>query len=777
MPRSRRKVESSTRNSDDERTPLFESDHGPSTSGSINSVGSVRTTDSKHLHELGSLNLLSQKYESLDYDTCENSLYVEEQLTTTFTAIRNTNWKRWLVILIIGILTALTACTIDICIEVISEFKFKLLKKWINECIREDCIILPYLTWVGMNAAAVLVGAILVAYIAPVAAASGIPVIKCYLNGVKVPHVVRFKTLVIKAAGVILSVVGGLAVGKEGPMIHCGSVIAAGVSQGKSTTFRRDLKVFQEFREDHEKRDFVSAGAAAGVAAAFGAPVGGVLFSLEEGASFWNQSLTWRIFFCSTISAFSLSIILSAYHGHAGEISYSGLVNFGEFDDVEWSIIELPIYIVMGACGGLLGAVFNLVNFKLTVFRIRYLYRRWTRVMEAVAVAAVTATVGFLMIDISTDCRPHMDDLYDGTLQFNCSDGRYSALGEIWFQTPEASVRSLFHRPEGTWTALTLLAFFVVYFLLSCWTYGLSVSSGVFIPTLLVGAVWGRLLGIGVRNMFPTSTWVNPGKFALIGAAATLGGVVRMTLSLSVILIEATRNITFALPIMIALTVAKWVGDFFSEGLYDIHLQLAGVPFLGWEAPSRSANISAREVMGYPVVTFRTVESVGRIIDVLASCPHNGFPVVDTAEEHSRDEHSFGRFRGIILRWQLIVLLQYKMFQNDGDGACHRRLHLSNFRDAYPRYPTIQQVHVSVHEREYSMDLRPVMNSAAYTVSHNASLPRIFKLFRALGLRHLVVVNGSNMVVGIVTRKDLARYRMTSHYGRLGMEELHVSHG
>lgn len=57
-------------------------------------------------------------------------------------------------------------------------------------------------------------------------------------------------------------------------MVHSGAAVAAGLSQGKSTTLGFDCGVLKQFRCDREKRDFVTGGAAAGVAAAFGAPVG-----------------------------------------------------------------------------------------------------------------------------------------------------------------------------------------------------------------------------------------------------------------------------------------------------------------------------------------------------------------------------------------------------------------------------------------------------------------------------------------------------------------------
>ncbi|XP_035216187.1 H(+)/Cl(-) exchange transporter 7-like isoform X2 [Stegodyphus dumicola] len=789
-----------------ERTPLLQpvqdsslvvSDEGDSHSvlfqESQNSFGeSYGSINRKLSIELE--NLLSQKYESLDYDICENSLFTEQQnkKSDPFFEAENScmpklrcidaptkiSFMRWFVICLIGILTAFVAVAITIAIEELSTLKFNFLKQKVDNCTNYSCLLKPYYYWLLFSAVPVAVGSALVVFVAPVAAGSGIPVIKCYLNGVKVPEVVRLKTLIVKAVGVITSVVGGLAVGKEGPMIHCGAVIAAGISQGKSTSLRKNCKIFVEFREDHEKRDFVSAGAAAGVAAAFGAPVGGVLFSLEEGASFWNQSLTWRIFFCSMVSYFTLNAALSEYSGHFGQLSYPGLINFGKFNNLDYTVAELPLYIIMGVIGGMLGALYNQMNYVLTVFRLRYVKHPLARIFEAVMVSMVGVTIAFLSTFIN-DCYPYENSQVKFPVELACDSGQYNTFWSIWFQTPESCLRSLLHDSEGTWHATTLCLFFFAYLFLGCWTYGLSISSGLFIPTLMIGAAWGRLFGLGIAQIgaffgFSTDSLCYS-KFAIVGAAAMLGGVVRMTISLTVILMEAIGNITFGLPLMMAVMTAKWIGDLFNEGVYDIHIQLASVPFLGWEPPPYSYTIYATEIMSYPVVCFKSIENVGYIEDILKTESHNGFPVVDVTQGFCDRVHTFGKFQGMILRWQLIVLLQHKVFIETSETSQEKRLCLKDFRDSYPRHPTIQQIHISPHERNYSINLKPYMNISAYTISEKASLPRIFRLFRALGLRHLPVIDDKNSVVGIVTRKDIARFRARKD-GKYGLEELQVSY-
>lgn len=123
--------------------------------------------------------------------------------------------------------------------------------------------------------------------------------------------------------------------------------------------------------------------------------------------------------------------------------------------------------------------------------------------MEAVLIAALTATLASLMIFHIVDCRPLGVDPTPYPVQLYCQDNEYSAVAALWFQTPEASVKSLFHDPPGSHNFVTLIVFVSVYYPLSCITYGLNVSLGIFIPSLLVGAAWGRLTAMTMASIFP----------------------------------------------------------------------------------------------------------------------------------------------------------------------------------------------------------------------------------------------------------------------------------
>lgn len=150
----------------------------------------------------------------------------------------------------------------------------------------------------------------------------------------------------------------------------------------------------------------------------------------------------------------------------------------------------------MGAFGGLIGALFNHVNIKLTKFRNVYVKKKIPTIVECLLVASMSAVIGFLLsYYFSTDCQPIGRDLVSKyPVQLFCDDGQYNAMSGLFFQTPEKSVRSLFHDPPGSFNPLTLGIFCVAYYILAVWTYGLAIPSGLFIPSLLIGAAWGRIL-------------------------------------------------------------------------------------------------------------------------------------------------------------------------------------------------------------------------------------------------------------------------------------------
>ena len=135
----------------------------------------------------------------------------------------------------------------------------------------------------GFSVVLVLIAALATVYLAPGATGSGNAELIAYLNGVNYPKLIGFNTLVVKIFGVIFAVIGGLCVGKEGPLAHIGANIGAVIPYFP-------LPRFDYLRNDRSKRELIAAGCSAGVSSAFGAPIGGALFAYElsKPNTFWK---------------------------------------------------------------------------------------------------------------------------------------------------------------------------------------------------------------------------------------------------------------------------------------------------------------------------------------------------------------------------------------------------------------------------------------------------------------------------------------------------------
>lgn len=209
------------------------------------------------------------------------------------------------------------------------------------------------------------------------------------------------QTLIVKFLSCAFAVGCGMPVGYEGPMIHLGSLVAAGMSQFKSATFECSLPCFARFRNSEDRRNFISAGAAAGIASAFGAPVGGLLFAMEEVSSFWKNKLSWQVFFCCMTATFTTDLLNSSFHGFKYKNDF-GLfkTKFTSKDLVAVNVIAVFPSIFMGIVGGVFGSFFTHANIFIAKTRKKFMssYKskctaNFVRVLEPCLILSIMTTI------------------------------------------------------------------------------------------------------------------------------------------------------------------------------------------------------------------------------------------------------------------------------------------------------------------------------------------------------------------------------------------------
>jgi chloride channel 7 len=296
--------------------------------------------------------------------------------------------------------------------------------------------------------------------------------------------------------------------------------------------------------------------------------------------------------------ALSTLYVLNTIGSEFGKVGFNKLFSFGNFvfegRESSFAVFELFLFVVLGAIGGLIGAVFNNTNEKITHWRMKRVnYSKSRRLVEVMLVSLLVSTVSFILPLCWVKCTPMPEDplftedqleLVEALVPFRCTEG-YNEVASLMFTDAGDAIRQLFHLHKHAFSTGALLLFFTSYISLAVVTYGIAVPSGLFVPSLLSGAAFGRLFGNLAHKLYPDLAFSN--TYALVGAAAVLGGMARMTISLTVILLECTGNEQFVLPLMLSLMTARLTGSLFNEDLYHIHIHFKkGVQFL--EAELRS---------------------------------------------------------------------------------------------------------------------------------------------------------------------------------------------
>ncbi|KAI0091504.1 chloride channel [Irpex rosettiformis] len=583
--------------------------------------------------------------------------------------------------------------------------------------------------YIALSIALAASASVLVVTYAPYAFHTGIPEIKAIISGYVFDAFLGGWTLLIKAVGLALAVASGLSLGKEGPLVHVSCCMAYLFS-----------KIFRLNPTESQKRKLLAAAASAGVSVAFGSPLGGVLFGLEEldTFAFSNESdVMWRGFVISVIAAVSLQ--------YADPFGTSKLVLFqvsGVSDT--WKGFELIPVCILAAMGGVIGSLLIRLNATVAVYRHNTSLREWP-ILEVVGFTAVTAAVSYLIIF----CRVQSSELVANLFQeCDSSRGDYHGLCN-----PTAIWRNIF--------LLVLSAFIKV--LLTAWTFGMMIPAGIFLPTITIGACLGRAMGLLTQGLYraypdawifsacppdPTVQCISPGFYAVVGASAMLGGVTRMTVSLVVIVFELTGALSHVLPIMVAVVGSKWVGDALGkEGIYSVWIAMRSYP---WLPPSefRDQGQTAASIMKSTdrlVVICDDKEAdsgegtVGALKEFVERHGYHGFPVVTKGNA----------LVGFVIRDKVRAYLD--LLSTEADDVSHGSWTF---------------VAATARQNPEFLDLSSLLDEAVLQLRKEVPLQLVVDMFKKMNLRH-VLFSHAGKLTGLVTKTDMV-WLLTAHLPRTG---------
>jgi CIC family chloride channel protein len=386
----------------------------------------------------------------------------------------------------------------------------------------------------------------------------------------------NLRVALVKLGGTLLALGSGLSLGRQGPTVQIGAGLAAQLSRWVPTS--------PEYR-----RQLIAAGAAAGLAAGFNAPIAGVLFVVEELLQDFSDLTLGSAILASFIGA-----VVSRLLGG------QGLTLTLAAKPISLSIYDLPFLVLLGVVAGLLGAVFGR-----GIFLSLSLFRRatWLDLPGRIGLAGlITGLVGLVVPVVA----------------FNNAD-----------------LQEFLSTGLATWPLVATA--FVAKFLLTLLAYGSGAAGGIFAPSLVLGAALGALVNFLAQGVYggfgawPVPDYLaSPTTYALTGMGAFFSAVTRVPITAIVIVFEITANFNLVLPLMIGSGIAYLIADRTNRGsIYHqllarqgIHLEPAAQANNPW------ANLKAADLMQRRVETLSSQISLGEVVQAFSRSHHRGFPVL-----------------------------------------------------------------------------------------------------------------------------------------------------